>query len=222
MENGLQKTKIKVPKIQDLYNNVELYEKHDELAYLLNQNPPEKWIKVHPYIKNYKYLPIDKIEYLLRQIFKDTSIEILREGTAFNGVYVVVRVHYRDIVTGEMKFNDGIGASELQTAKGKSVADLNSINPGAISMAMPIAEVVAIKDACDKFGRLFGSDLNRKDLVPVRLPVKEKNPDQERIEILINTAENQDELDFAKGHAGEEFIELIKLKQKELNLKNKS
>ena len=49
----------------------------------------------------------------------------------------------------------------------------------------------------------------------------EKDPDQERIEILINTAENQEELDFAKGHAGEEFIELIKKKQKELNLKNK-
>jgi hypothetical protein len=30
-------------------------------------------------------------------------------------------------------------------------------------MAFPIAKTVAIKDACDHFGKLFGSDLNRKD-----------------------------------------------------------
>jgi type II restriction/modification system DNA methylase subunit YeeA len=30
-------------------------------------------------------------------------------------------------------------------------------------MAFPIAKTVAVKDACDHFGKLFGSDLNRKD-----------------------------------------------------------
>jgi len=29
-------------------------------------------------------------------------------------------------------------------------------------MALPIAKTIAIKDACDHFGKLFGSDLNRK------------------------------------------------------------
>lgn len=37
-------------------------------------------------------------------------------------------------------------------------------------MAFPIAKTVAIKDACDHFGKLFGSDLNRKDDVVYRDP----------------------------------------------------
>lgn len=221
MENKLVTQEKKVPKISDLYNNIELYEKHDELAFLLNQNPPEKWIKQHPYIKNYSYLSIDKVEYLLRQIFKDYSIEILREGQIFNGVFVVVRVHYKDIVTGEMKFHDGIGASELQTKKGESVANLNAINPGAISMAMPIAKTIAIKDACDHFGRLFGSDLNRKDLIPIRQPTKEVNPEKERIVMLINSIQTQDDIEFARQHITEEFLPLFKTKIKEINGKNK-
>jgi hypothetical protein len=32
-------------------------------------------------------------------------------------------------------------------------------------MAFPIAKTVAVKDACDHFGKLFGSDLNRKDVI---------------------------------------------------------
>jgi hypothetical protein len=32
-------------------------------------------------------------------------------------------------------------------------------------MALPIAKTVAIKDACDHFGDLFGSNLNRKDVI---------------------------------------------------------
>jgi hypothetical protein len=53
----------------------------------------------------------------------------------------------------------------LQTKKGASPADLANINNGALSMAFPIAKTVAIKDACDHFGKLFGSDLNRKDII---------------------------------------------------------
>jgi hypothetical protein len=53
----------------------------------------------------------------------------------------------------------------LQTAKGTSPADLNNINNGALSMAFPMAKTIAIKDACDSFGRIFGSDLNRKDIM---------------------------------------------------------
>lgn len=32
-------------------------------------------------------------------------------------------------------------------------------------MAYPLAKTVAIKDACDHFGELFGANLNRRDLV---------------------------------------------------------
>jgi hypothetical protein len=32
-------------------------------------------------------------------------------------------------------------------------------------MAFPMAKTIAIKDACDHFGNLFGADLNRKDVI---------------------------------------------------------
>lgn len=156
-----------LPTIAELFeDNLEVAFKSEQLNLLLNANPKNEWVKRHPFIKEYSYLPIDKIEFLLRKIFKQYAIEITGQGTAFNGVYVTVRVHYLSPVTGQMEFHDGIGACQLQTAKGTSPADLGNINNGALSMAFPIAKTIAIKDACDHFGRLFGADLNRKDLIP--------------------------------------------------------
>jgi hypothetical protein len=104
------------------------------------------------------------VEYLLRKIFKSYRIEVLREGTAFNGVFVVVRVHYLNPATELMDWHDGIGACQLQTKKGTSPADLANINNGAISMAFPIAKTMAVKDACGMFGSIFGANLNRRDV----------------------------------------------------------
>lgn len=161
--------KYQLPTLAELFeDSIEVAGKAEGLNAILNTPPPEKWIKIHPHIKSqeWKYIPIDKVEYLLRKIFKKYRIEILREGTAFNAVFVVVRVHFLDPTTGLMDFHDGIGACQLQTAKGTSPADLANINNGAVSMAFPIAESLAIKDACDKFGAIFGANLNRKDVIP--------------------------------------------------------
>lgn len=157
--------KSNLPSLADLTQDVELAYKNDQLNLLLNQQPPAVWVKTHPYIKGYQYLPIDKVEHLLRKIFKRYRIEITGQGQAFNGVWVTVRVHFMNPVTGEWDYNDGIGAAQLQTKKDTSPADLLNINNGALSMAFPIAKTVAVKDACDHFGTLFGANLNRKDVV---------------------------------------------------------
>ncbi len=159
----------KVPTLADLIQDIELAYKNDALNSLLNQPPPAVWVKEHPVIKDYKYLPIDKIEHLLRKIFKDYKIEITGQGIAFNGVWVTVRVHYVSPVTGQWAFHDGIGAEQLQTKKGASPADLININNGALRMAFPIAKTVAVKDACDMFGSLFGANLNRRDVLEYKM-----------------------------------------------------
>lgn len=153
----------KLPKINDLYNDKLLASRNDAFTALMNQPPKQEWVKTHPFIAGYKYLPIERIEYLLRTIFKRYRIEVTGQGTAFNGVWVTVRVHYFDPVNNEWSFHDGIGACQLQTKKGTSPADMININNGAIQMAFPIAKTVAVKDACDCLGKLFGSDLNRKE-----------------------------------------------------------
>ena len=154
-----------LPKIKDIYSDKLTVQKDDVFVTLMNQPPQPKWVKEHPFIKGYKYLPIERVEYLLKTIFKRYRIEITGQGQSFNGVWVTVRVHYLHPITNEWDFHDGIGAIQLQTAKGTSPADLGNINNGALSMAFPNAKTIAIKDACDHFGKLFGADLNRKDVI---------------------------------------------------------
>lgn len=191
----------KIPSLAELYEvNLEVAFKGEKLNLLLNTPPRQEWIKVHPYISNYKYLPIDKVEFLLRKIFQRYRIEITDVGTAFNGVYVTVRVHYLNPVTGEWDYHDGIGAAQLQTAKGTSPADLANINNGALAMAFPIAKTVAVKDACDHFGKLFGADLNRKDTLPfspddkITAMLNQQKQDLEEIETLFNLKKESPEM----------------------------
>lgn len=185
-----------LPTIKELVSDVGVYEKADKFNFLMNQQPPQKWVKHHPYIKvdhvneqgvktkvPYPYIPIDKVEYLLRKIFKSYKIEVTGQGTSFNGVYVTVRVHYLDVVSGEWRFHDGIGASQIQTKKGASPADMMNINNGAISMAYPLAKTLAVKDACDHFGKLFGSDLNRKDTLSAAMDKKPMTDDEKHAKI---------------------------------------
>lgn len=194
----------KLPTIQELYENTDLAIKHDDLAVLLNQSPPESWVKVHPYIKDHKYLPIDKVEWLMKRIFKQYRVEITGQGVAFNGVWVTVRVHYKHPVTNEWEFHDGIGAMQLQTAKGTSPADLANINNGALSMAFPICKTLAVKDACDMFGAAFGANLNRRDVIPYNPDEKlhnvKREKEIERLRKLIAAATELDGLESLREH----------------------
>jgi hypothetical protein len=158
---------IKKPNLIDIYQSDALVEikRQEDLNIYLDTDVPQSWVKVNKFANNSKYLPIDKVEWLLRKIFKAFRIEITGQGVAFNGVWVSVRLHYLHPVTNKWEFHDGIGASEMQTAKGTSPADLVNINKNALSMAFPVAKSYAIKDASHHFGNVFGANLNRMDIV---------------------------------------------------------
>lgn len=209
MENKLQA--YKAPTIQELYKDVDAAIFNDELNTLLNQNPPATWVKEHPYVRGHKYIPIEKVEYLLKKIFKKYSIEILREGTSFNGVYVVVRVHYLNPISNEMEHHDGIGAIHLQVKSGSSPADLANINNGALSMAYPLAKTLAIKDACDHFGSLFGANLNRKDVLAYspdeKLKSVQQQKEHDRLSKLIKAAKSMDDLEKLSDYITEDLQE---------------
>lgn len=146
-------------------SNIEKLVKQDKIMVALNQEPPAEWVKVHPYIKDFNYLPIERVEWLLKTFFKiNYKIEVIKTGTLLNAIEVTVRVHYRYADGEEWFYHDGVGAKEIQTKKdtGSLMLDMSNINRGAVEMALPIAKTIAIKDACDHFGKLFGSDLNRK------------------------------------------------------------
>ena len=183
----MELTTYKLPTPAELFeysDSLEVAYANDQLNAILSTHPPKDWVKEHPFIKNHKYLPIDKIEFLLRKIFKEFRIEIIKSGTAFNGVEVTVRVHYLNPATGAWSFHDGIGAVQLQTSKGTSPADLANINNGALSMAFPLAKTLAIKDACDMFGNLFGANLNRRDVL-------QNTPDQALAKAYISAEQKR-------------------------------
>lgn len=205
-----------LPKIKDLYSDLQVAQKNDAFVALMNQPPKMEWIKTHPFIKGYKYLPIERIEFLLKTIFKRYRIEITGQGQSFNGVWVTVRVHYLHPITGEWDFHDGIGASQLQTAKGTSPADLGNINNGALSMAFPMAKTIAIKDACDHFGNLFGADLNRKDIINydidlTLIPLTPEHPVWDKVKEAVKSGKYTIEQIKTKYEITEENEKLIQM-----------
>jgi hypothetical protein len=66
----------KLPTLQDLLVENEDSLKQNSLTVLLNQDPPAKWLVQHPMIRDYRYIPIEKIEYLLTRIFGNFNVEI--------------------------------------------------------------------------------------------------------------------------------------------------
>lgn len=137
----------------------------DEFLAVVNSEPPKSFVLNHPLATGVKYLPIDKVELMLTKIFQQWHVEILREGQLLNAIYVTVRLHYRDPITKEWTFQDGTGATAIQVDKGKNASQLEWIKSSAVQMGLPSAETYAIKDAAEKIGRVFGKDLNRKDVL---------------------------------------------------------
>lgn len=155
-------TQKKLPDVGDLYSNHELVTKSTALAVLLNQQPSQNWIKEHPMTK-LKYIPIEVVEFLLTSIFGSWKVEIKESKLIANSMVVTVRLHYLDPISGIWEWQDGIGASPIQTDKGAGATEFDKIKSAAVMMSAPAAETFAIKDAAEKLGKLFGKDLNRKD-----------------------------------------------------------
>ena len=156
--------KRNLPAIQDLYDEVAIREKDNAFNLLMNQPPKPDWVKIHP-MTNTSYLPIERVEYLLTRIFINWRVEIKTTQLIGNSVAVTVRLHYKSVTTGEWEWQDGIGASPLQTDKGAGAIEFDKLKNGAVMMAAPAAESFAVKDAAEKIGRIFGKDLNRKDVM---------------------------------------------------------
>jgi hypothetical protein len=165
---------VKIPTLDDLVLESPESIKQNQLMVLLNQEPPKKWLSEHPIVKTKDaqgrtvpavYLPINRVEYLLSRIFGKWWVEVRSTAVIANSVCVTVRVYVVNPVTKETEWNDGVGASAIQTEQGSGAMDWNKAKSSGVQMALPSAESYAIKDACEKWGKLFGKDLNRKEAI---------------------------------------------------------
>ena len=152
----------KLPTLQELLIDNEDSLKQNALTVLLNQDPPAKWLVTHPMIRDYRYIPIEKIEYLLTKIYPRWWVEIRNSQIVANSVVVTVRLHVINPLTGAEEWQDGIGAAPVQTDKGAGATDWNSVKTDGVQKAAPAAETYAVKDAAEKFGKIFGRDVARK------------------------------------------------------------
>ena len=208
----------KLPSLNDIYADVDGTTKNTALAVILNAEPPQNWIKVHPMTK-FKYIPIERVEYLLTRIFGRWKVEVKESGILANSVQVIIRLHYIDPVTGEWDWQDGIGASPLQTNAGAGAIDFNQIKNAAVQMAAPAAESYAIKDAAEKLGKIFGKDLNRKDEINYQ-DLNENNSKRfkelERVQVMIEDAKNVTELENLRKYVTDDTNNQFTLKYKEV------
>jgi hypothetical protein len=152
----------KLPTFQELITDSEDSLKQNALTVLLNQDPPKAWLSEHPMIKGYRYISIEKIEYLLTRIFTKWWVEVKNVQVVANSVVVTVRLFVTNPITNEIMFQDGIGATAIQTDKGAGATDWNAVKTDGVQKAAPAAETYAIKDAAEKFGKIFGRDVSRK------------------------------------------------------------
>jgi len=169
--------------------DLSLKNQQNELNILLNQEPPGAWLKDHPMAKGIKYLPIERIEYMLTRIFKRWNVEVRQVQVIANSVVVTIRLYYQDVLSQETLWQDGVGASPIQTDKGAGAMDWNKTKNDAVMKSAPAAESYAVKDAAEKIGKLFGKDMNRADKIMYdTLPAIEK---RDKLEDLDNELKNE-------------------------------
>jgi hypothetical protein len=174
----------------------------DKFLKVLNQNPPSKWVKVHP-IANIEYIPIEIIENTMTMLFQDWHVEVLQVQQILNSVAVTVRVHYRDPLSREMRFQDGVGAVPAQSEKGTALS-ISTIRANAIQIGLPAAKSFAIKDAVEHIGKLFGRDIGRKnalDFTPRYIEGGDnlKSPEDARIRQFIANSTTSEQLTSIEG-----------------------
>ena len=156
----------KLPKIADIYSDKALVTKQNELNIILNAEPHPSWIKEHPMVSWLKYLPIERVEYLLTCIFSRWESHIKEVKLIANSVVVTVELRCQNpLDPTDWIIQTWVWAMPIQVNKGKWAIDFNEMKSWAIQIWAPAAESYAIKDAAEKFWRIFWKDLNRKDVM---------------------------------------------------------
>jgi hypothetical protein len=189
--------------------------KENALMVICNQEPPAQWLSYHPTVRikakdkdgkeilvPMPYIPIERVEYLLTRIFGKWWIEIKDSKIMANSVVITVRLFVTNPITGEVQYNDGIGANPIQTNAGAGAMDWNAAKYNGVQLAAPAAETYAVKDAAEKFGKLFGKDITRKGGIEYnsllkmegKPTVSQPNPMQEWID-EVNKCETMETLE---------------------------
>lgn len=187
----------KLPSLSELYSDKEGTIEQSSLNIILNAEPKKEWIKDDKIIKGNRYLPIERVEYLLTMIFGKWEVIVKDVKIIANSVVVTITLRVKDPLNqNEWMSQDGIGATPLSTRQGAGATDFNQMLTAAVRTGAPSAESFAIKDAAEKFGKIFGKDLNRRDEIGYKDPLHSSIDAVEKLNIIrtISKLENEQKL----------------------------
>lgn len=168
--------------LEELYKGVGYIGEIENLDEILNSEPKKEWLKEHPQVKGFMYLPIEKVEFLLTRLFKDVKVEIRSVISSDIRAVVTVRVNY-----GNGMFHDGVGAAQISKTQ-------------PAEMAFPLAKSLALKDGIEFAGRIFGKDLNRASISTVTKQAEfteEQKSDLEKVKVAAAKVTLVENLDIA-------------------------
>lgn len=177
-----------VIKFQDIPADLEEAAKRDDLNKLLYNQPRAEWVLRHKLIKvknaegqmvPLKYIPAYKIRLLMTTIFQVWRREVKEVKQVVNSCVAIVRVHYKDRITGEWYWQDGVGAAPLQLDADAAPNDSSAIKNNAVQLAAPSAVTYAFKQACEMIGPIFGGELNNYNFVDFVPMYSSKKPEPE-------------------------------------------
>lgn len=145
----------------------------ENIEQVLEFEPKKDWLKIEKLGgKEFLSLPIEKVEFLLKRLFKHICIEVKEQKEGAKLLLISVRIHYTNR-EGTRLFQDGTASVGLIGAA-----------PWGLSQAI---KSMAIKDSAHHLGKIFGRDLNRIDIIPTK---ESTTIDLETITKLFKEKEN--------------------------------
>lgn len=138
----------------------------EKLLEVLNTEPPKKFIEELEVGRGrtIKFIPIDKIRFLLTRTFWIYWKKEVRSGVQLlNASATIIRLHYKVPNTNIWLYHDGQGGKQFNLNSGSAASDLSQIQANAVMLAFPGSGSYALSNAAENLGILFGSNLNRKN-----------------------------------------------------------
>jgi len=126
----------------------------NQLETVLSWSPKQEWVEKLEELNGYRYIPIDKIEWLLTRLFTKYSLKITHVVSDDKRCIVAVELSY--LIGDTWHIRAGVGCCDVS---GQHTS----------ATAFPTAKSIAVRDAAEMIGNIFGANLNRKNPpVPVK------------------------------------------------------
>lgn len=143
----------------------ENYASLEAFTVFLNKLPKKSAIKVNKYADNSLYLPIGEIEQKLDELYAGLwSTSNMNFQVVANSVVCSLQLRVFHPVAKIWLTRAGIGAVPIQLNKGEHELNFSTIKSDAIRKNAGASKAMAVRNAAQTLGAIFGRNLNREDV----------------------------------------------------------